>query len=307
MQCAISQLLMYFAVLSRIQIYKVIISNLFFTFGWSLNFAIVTNLYSNSSEPRINDDFSSNLVYLFGGFAGLVTILDTPSRLIVKTRIKRCHPQYPKIFAVLGMFFMSMAFCFTHATVGKKDPTTTAINFNQATNQRIVFMPEGSVGVFFAMSSSVLSCAAWSVIFNKHNKIHIKDFLGSSISGAIMFGSTANFSNNIAIPVFLGMAAGFLCILYKSVLQPKVNSKKMVDALGILGPFFIIPILGCYVATPVIIFCYANFSIIPPQLFGTAVNIATSRYVFVYYVITTVLGMLGGMATSSVFRWFKGN
>ena len=314
MQCAISQLLMYFAILCRIQVYKVIIANLFFIVAWTLNFAIVTNLYSNAVEPRINDDFAINLVYLFGGFAGLVTILDTPSRIVIKTRLQRHHPQYPKIFAVLGIFFMSIAFAFTHATLGKKDvivqsnvPINNNYLFNSTTDQRIVFMPEGSIAVFLAVSSSVVSCAAWSVIISKNSKMHIADFMGSSIGGAIMVGSTAGFANNLAIPVVLGMAAGFFCTLYKAWLQPKINRRNMKDALGLIGPFVICPIIGCFIATPIIIFCYSNYSIIPPQLNGAPIDIVSSRYILIYQVLSMALGVVGGMATSSVFRWFKGN
>jgi len=71
-----------------------------------------------------------------------------------------------------------------------------------------------------------------------------------------MYGPVANFANNLAIPIFLGMGAGFLCTFYKSKLLPKINRKNMKDSLGLLGPFFICPILGNIVIAPIIIFCY---------------------------------------------------
>lgn len=118
MNCAISQLLMYFVAVGRIQVYKVMITNFAFILMWSLNFSLVTNLYTNTEESRINDDYSINMVYLFGGFVGLVVILDSPSRIISRIRAKSA-PSYPKIIATLGIFFMCISFALTHATLGK--------------------------------------------------------------------------------------------------------------------------------------------------------------------------------------------
>jgi fructose-specific phosphotransferase system IIC component len=102
----------------------------------------------------------------------------------------------------------------------------------------------------------VLSIGAWGVILNPHERMHLIDFLGSSIAAALMYGPVANFANNISIPIFLGMGAGFICTFYKAKLMPKLNRKNLKDSLGILGPFFICPILGTIVVAPVIIFCY---------------------------------------------------
>jgi hypothetical protein len=252
---SIAQLTIYFAVIGRIQIYKVATANIFYLIMWTLNYAIVTHFYQISSDVRINDDYSINLVYLYGGFVGLVVILDTPSRLVVRTRAKRYHAYYPKILAALGMIFMTISFVFTHATVGKMDTTGTSA-FNQNNDQRTVFVPEGSIGIFFAISSSVLTGSALSIIMNQNSKMHLSDLLGSTIGGAIMFGSTANFASNLAIPIVLGMAAGAVCILYKVKLMPYLNKKKLKDALGFLGPFFICPVLGNFVATPLIVASY---------------------------------------------------
>lgn len=137
---AISQLIIYVAAIGHIQIYKVVIANLFFITAWTLNYALVTHFYSVSPDSRINDDYSICLVYLFGGFAGLAVLLDTPSRLLIKTR---SNPQqqlapYSKIFATIGTFFLWIAFVFTHATVSKKNGSSA---FDQANDQRVVFLP----------------------------------------------------------------------------------------------------------------------------------------------------------------------
>jgi hypothetical protein len=137
---AISQLIIYVGVIGHIQIYKVAIANLFFMIAWTLNYAIIVHFISISPEARINDDYSICLVYLFGGFTGLAVLLDTPSRLLIKLRSNSQQPiaPYSKIFSTIGAFFLWMAFVFTHATVGKKNGTST---FDQANDQRVVFLP----------------------------------------------------------------------------------------------------------------------------------------------------------------------
>ena len=47
--CAISQLIIYLAAISRLQIYKIIIANFFFLLIWSLNYGLVTYLFYSSS------------------------------------------------------------------------------------------------------------------------------------------------------------------------------------------------------------------------------------------------------------------
>jgi hypothetical protein len=171
----------------------------------------------------------------------------------------------------------------------------------------VVFYPEGAIGTFFAISSSVLSTAAWSIIFNHHHTFALTDFIGSSISGAIMFGPVAEFTSNLGIPVILGLGAGFLSVLYKTKLMPKINKKKIMDSMGLLGPFLIVPFVGNFLTTPVIIFCYSTYNIQTPQLGYVAPLSTSSRYLYIYYILCSVMGLLGGISVSSIFRWFRGN
>lgn len=121
--CAISQLIIYFATISRLQIYKIIVSNLFFLIIWSLNYALVTCMFTTSSEDRINDDFSICYVYLFGGFAGLIVVFDVPSKILVRPS-ETYQPKYPKSLSLLGVFFLWVSFAFTYSIAGRKDGVT---------------------------------------------------------------------------------------------------------------------------------------------------------------------------------------
>lgn len=92
------------------------------------------------------------------------------------------------------------------------------------------------------------------------------DLIGGSISGAIMFGPVAGFTSNLAIPIALGIPGGFLCVIYKAKLMPRFNKTKLRDAIGFLGPFLMVPVIGNYVSTPVVIYIYSAYAITTPQL-----------------------------------------
>jgi hypothetical protein len=162
--------------------------------------------------------------------------------------------------------------------------------------------------MFFALSSSVLSTAAFSVLLNGDHKMGLIDFIGGTISGAIMFGPVAGFSSNLAIPITLGLAGGFLCVLYKAKVLPRLNKVKLRDSMGFLGPFLMVPLVGNFVSTPVVIYTYSLYGITTPQLgFSSIGSVSSSRYIYILNVLASILGLLAGMAMSSIFRWFKGN
>ena len=161
--------------------------------------------------------------------------------------------------------------------------------------------------MFFALSSSVLSTAATSIIFTKGNTLKLSDFLGSTISGAIMFGPVAGYTQNLSIPITLGIASGVLSTAYKCKILPLVNRKYLIDSLGFLGPFFIIPILGNFLVTPIVASIHSSASLITPQLYSTAIQKATSSYLLIFFLISSGLGVICGMMLSWVMRVFKGN
>lgn len=161
--------------------------------------------------------------------------------------------------------------------------------------------------MFFALSSSVLSTAAVSIIFTPGNALKLSDLMGSTISGAIMFGPVAGFTQNITIPITLGIISGAISTFYKSKLLPIINKKYLLDSMGFLGPFFVIPVLGNFIVAPIIVGVYASSTKLPPQLYGTAILPKTASFVFVYFLVSAGMGMICGMMISWVMRVFKGN
>lgn len=117
--CAISQLLLYLSVIGRMQIYKTIFSSFIFIITWNINYFLCSNLLTQSPDSRFYDDYSISMVYLFAGCNALLISLDVPSNLKLITA-KHKQTNYPKIISFLGVFFLWLSFCFTHAIVGIK-------------------------------------------------------------------------------------------------------------------------------------------------------------------------------------------
>jgi hypothetical protein len=82
--CAISQLLLYVAVIGRMQIYKTILTSFIFIICWNVNYALCVSVLKTSPDSRFFDDYSISMVYLFGGCASLLVSVDVPSNLHLK-------------------------------------------------------------------------------------------------------------------------------------------------------------------------------------------------------------------------------
>lgn len=135
----------------------------------------------------------------------------------------------------------------------------------------------------------------------------MSDLIGSTISGAIMYGPVAGFTQNLAIPIILGIASGTLSTIYKNKVLPIVNKRYLLDSMGFLGPFFVIPILGNFLVTPVIVRIYSSATLLTTQLSNNPITSSVSAFMIVFFVVSAIVGMICGMMISWVMRVFKGN
>lgn len=197
-----------------------------------------------------------------------------------------------------------MSFAITYSIIGRKDNDSTT---DQLLYFRLIFYPEGCLGMFFALSSTVLSTAATSIIFGQDNILKVSDLIGSTISGAIMYGPIAGFTQNLAIPITLGIGAGALSTIYKNKILPIVNKRYLIDSMGFLGPFFVVPIIANFLVTPVIVSIYSSASLTTSQLNNTYINSKVGSIIIVYFLVSAIMGMICGMMISWVMRVFKGN
>lgn len=65
-----------------------------------------------------------------------------------------------------------------------------------------------------------------------------------------MISSAALILRFVGESIAVGLAIGIISGLYKRTIDKKINRNYVYDSLGLLGPFFIASILGCYVVAP---------------------------------------------------------
>lgn len=117
--CAISQLLIYVAVIGRMQIYKTIVVSFLYVVFWNLNYFLCVAMLKLSADSRFFDDYSISMVYVFGGFVALLASFDVPSHLLIRT-VRHTTKSYSKITSFIGIFFIWLSFCCTFSIVGTK-------------------------------------------------------------------------------------------------------------------------------------------------------------------------------------------
>lgn len=124
-----------------------------------------------------------------------------------------------------------------------------------------------------------------------------------SISGAILFGSVASFTTNIAAPIAVGIASGFFSALYNKILFKKVNKNQLYDSLGIFGPIFFSSILSTVLLSPIVIKSFTDYSLLPLPLEGSVISSSSqSGWMLIYFGISSGMGLLTGMIISTIMR-----
>jgi ammonia channel protein AmtB len=193
-----------------------------------------------------------------------------------------------------------MSFCCTFSIIGTKETSATITD-----NFRTVFYPEGCFQIFFALSSSTVSTFAFSYLFQ--GKPSILDFLTGSISGAILFGSVASFTTNIAAPIAIGIFAAFVSTYYRAHIMKQINKKKVYDMLGLFGPFVLTALIGVIVLSPIVLRSFFNFSLISPPLHGQPITSSNeTAFVLIYAGISVGIGLITGMIISTMVRCLSG-
>jgi hypothetical protein len=122
-----------------------------------------------------------------------------------------------------------------------------------------------------------------------------------------MYGPVTGFTQNLAIPITLGIASGTFSTIYKNKILPIVNKRYLLDSMGFLGPFFIIPILGNFLVTPVIVRIYSSATLLTTQLNNIPITSTVASFMIVFFIVSAIVGMICGMMISWVMRVFKGN
>lgn len=120
-----------------------------------------------------------------------------------------------------------------------------------------------------------------------------------------MVSAVAGSINNIGADIAIGAFAGFFSGLWLKVIHPRVNGKKPLDHLGILGPVLILSTLGQLLIAPALYLVYHNREIVVAGL-GVKIELQeTSTYQLAYGGIAAGTGVVAAFLASLIALCFR--
>lgn len=151
---AISQLVLFTGVIGRLSNLQIVISSILYNFLWNLNFWLLIQLQLSAPDSRIFDDYQISMVYLFAACFGIVfscLIKNPPAH--DKDFVSSSRSE---VLAHLGTFFVFLSFCTTTAFHSLKS--------NATSDNRTIVWEEAFIGTFLALSASVITTYAVSIL-----------------------------------------------------------------------------------------------------------------------------------------------
>lgn len=166
-----------------------------------------------------------------------------------------------------------------------------------------MFYPEGSLNIFFALSSSLISTIGFSIVFGKKKKIDFSDLYLGSISGAIMFGPVASFVTNISAPIAVGIFSGLVSVFYRQKMMKKLNKKHIYDSLGLFGSVGIVSMFGVIAVSPLVIHTYYFNDVRSTPMGSISVKSPSEApFIVIFAGISAGIGLVSGMINSTILR-----
>lgn len=259
---AISQLVVILYVYGKLSMIQVIFQTIVFNIAWNLNFFLCVHLQMNSSDPRIFDDYQISMVYLFGGFYGimLMCFLKYDERNNYSL-FNAAH--HTSVMSLVGNFFLFLAFCGTTMVFASKN---ALLNVGPTEIPRSFIWQEAFISSFFALSASVIFFYAFSILFDDNSRFNLKGSIIGTISGGIMYGCVAGTCTNIGAAIACGLFAGFISALTSS--RVAINSWTSLGGVSLVTSAGLASIF----IAPIVIIAFYNNDVNISALWGTRVN-----------------------------------
>lgn len=289
MACAISQLVMYTALIGRLSIAQTVIGSICYILGWNFVHMLCVSIQRAAPDTRLFDDYQINNVYLFAGAFGLamtILIKNPPT-----FDLEFGNSQLTGMIALIGTFFLFLSF-----------GATSILFATKISGSRQYVWPEGVIGIFIALSASVISTYIFSILFNK--KIGIRESILGTISGGVIYGPIAGTCTNLGAATTLGLFSGFLCVIYFHLIFPRVNKDRIYDSMGLFGFGLLTAFIGTFFMAPIILIAYYNYGTVI-QTLGSAINSSQSvGYILIWVALSVALGFLFGLLTGCFVNCF---
>jgi hypothetical protein len=299
---SIAQLVTILALFGRLNPAQIIVNSVGFNFCWNLNYFLCALLATNSPDLRIYDDYQINCVYLFAACYGLI------ASLLIRQPTTPLTPEFSSnnnstVTAHLGTFFLFLAFCVTTTLY------TVKYTVSSGETQRAFIWQEAFISTFVALSASVVSTYAFSVLFNRNYRLGIRGSLVGTITGAIIYGPVAGTCINIGAAIACGIFAGFLSALFFEKIFPSINGRTVKDSFGVMG-ILIVSFIGTFFISPIVLKTYYNYSVDLPTLYpqnspSTAYFIGNKDavgWVLIYVGVSMGIGLASGLLIGLLMR-----
>lgn len=269
-----------------------------YNFGWNLCHFITVLLQMHSPETRVVDDYQISNVYLFAAVFSFTAncFLRTPA--LSKNHL---YSHSSRIMALTGSFFVFLSFCTT--------TTFFPVKFTpaQAEFARSYIWQEAFLAIFFAMSSSVISSTALTILFN--GKTGVWEVILGIICGGIVFGPIAGTAVNIGAAITCGIISGIIVSIYRWKIHRRVNDDRVDDCYGAFG-VFIVSLVSTFGIAPIILITYYVRTWILPTLsvsnFDTKglplVNGSIAGWILSYVGVSIGVAIGSGLIAGIIFK-----
>lgn len=278
----ISYLISCLATIGRMDLFDTFVSLIVYNIMWPIPYFCNMRLYYRDlpSPQNVLDDFGLTFIYTFAGFFGLVYSIFL-NRRYDQTKANSAPSKESSILSIFGA---TIVFCVIPSTV-LIQPISVSIpsaRFNV-----------GVLNVFYSEIAGIISCLTFSMLFGKLKKINIASVIISVLCGPAIVGQWATLEVNISACLAVGAFGGLVAALWTQVFHPKINSKKIEDAISLIGGVLLPSLFGGVVAAPALYAIYYDTARVTTS--GLMATRDYVRYQFIFYFITVGAAIVCGI------------
>jgi hypothetical protein len=282
----ISYLISCLATIGRMDLFDTFISLIVYNIMWPIPYYCNLRLYYKDlpSPQNVFDDFGLTFIYTFAGFFGLIYSIFL-NRRYDQTKANTIPS---KESAILSIFGTTIVFCVIPSTA-LIQPISNSVSI-LSTRFNV-----GVLNVFYSEIAGIISCLTFSMLFGKLKRINIASIIISVLCGPAIVGQWATLEVNISACLTVGAFGGLVAALWTQVFHPMINSKKIEDALSLIGGVLLPSLFGGVAAAPAIYAIYYDTArVTTTGLMNTRDYV---RYQFIFYFITVGAAIVCGIFT----------
>ena len=120
------------------------------------------------------------------------------------------------------------------------------------------------------------------------------------LSGGVTISAVAGSIQTVGASIAVGFFSGGFSGFWLRVVHPKVNGKKSLDHLGLLGPVLIMATIGQLCLAPALYEVYHNRQTVNPGLGAQVINDQTAHFQLAFGGLSAATAMVAGIIVSLI-------